>query len=80
MSDDASIRASMVVRPSSPTTVHNNNTDNYNSSFYLIIYGSLAGFNALATILRAVLFAVGGIEAAKIMHNKLLDSIFKVML
>lgn len=68
------------MRPSLPTMVHNNNVDNHNSSFYLIIYGSLAGFNALATILRAVLFAVGGIEAAKIMHVKLLDSIFKVTL
>ena len=51
-----------------------------NISFYMIVYGSLAGFNSLATLFRAFLFAYSGIEAAKLIHKRLLSSILKVII
>lgn len=47
--------------------------------FYLTVYGSLAGANSLFTLLRAFLFAYGGICAAQKIHKDLLVSILKVM-
>ena len=49
-----------------------------NVSFYLTVYGCLAGANSLFTLLRAFLFAYGGICAAKVMHHRLLTSVLKV--
>ena len=46
--------------------------------FYLAIYGGLAGANSLFTLLRAFLFAYGGICAAQKIHKDLLNSILKV--
>ncbi|KAL8565198.1 hypothetical protein ACOMHN_003985 [Nucella lapillus] len=48
-----------------------------NVSFYLTVYGSLAGANSVFTLLRAFLFAYGGICAAKVMHKRLLASVLK---
>ncbi|NWS54998.1 MRP7 protein, partial [Chunga burmeisteri] len=46
-------------------------------SFYLIVYGSIAGANSLFTILRAFLFAYGTICAATVIHNRLLQRALK---
>lgn len=46
---------------------------------YLILYGVLAGLNSLFTLLRAFLFAYGGIVAATKIHKCLLKSIIKVI-
>ena len=46
--------------------------------FYLAIYGGLAGANSLFTLLRAFLFAYGGICAAQKIHKDLLSSVLKV--
>jgi len=46
--------------------------------FYLSIYGGLAAANSLLTLIRAFLFAYGGIEAAVILHSRLLTSVLKV--
>ncbi|XP_052106560.1 ATP-binding cassette sub-family C member 10-like isoform X1 [Mytilus californianus] len=48
-----------------------------NLRFYLTVYGCLAAGNSLFTLMRAFLFAYGGICAARIMHIKILDSILK---
>ncbi|XP_050405501.1 ATP-binding cassette sub-family C member 10 isoform X2 [Patella vulgata] len=46
-----------------------------NINFYLMIYGCLAGANSMFTLARAFLFAFGGIQAAQVLHKKLLASI-----
>ncbi|NWI64440.1 MRP7 protein, partial [Todus mexicanus] len=46
-------------------------------SFYLVVYGSIAGANSLFTILRAFLFAYGAIHAATVIHNRLLQRALK---
>ncbi|XP_076441602.1 ATP-binding cassette sub-family C member 10-like [Babylonia areolata] len=48
-----------------------------NVTFYLTVYGCLAGANSVFTLLRAFLFAYGGICAAKVMHKRLLTSVLK---
>ncbi|KAM9491700.1 ATP-binding cassette sub-family C member 10-like [Salvelinus alpinus] len=45
--------------------------------FYLTVYGSIAGANTVFTAFRAFLFAFGGIRAASVVHNKLLDTVLK---
>ncbi|XP_062428026.1 ATP-binding cassette sub-family C member 10 isoform X4 [Rhea pennata] len=46
-------------------------------TFYLTVYGSIAGANSLFTILRAFLFAYGTIRAATVIHNRLLQRVIK---
>ncbi|KAK3092515.1 hypothetical protein FSP39_003868 [Pinctada imbricata] len=48
-----------------------------NVTYYLMIYGILAGANSLFTLARAFLFAYGGICAAQVLHTKLLSTILK---
>ncbi|XP_068230080.1 ATP-binding cassette sub-family C member 10 isoform X2 [Palaemon carinicauda] len=43
--------------------------------FYLTVYGILATSNTLFTLMRAFLFAYGGLCAAKNLHRKLLDAV-----
>ncbi|KAH3746373.1 hypothetical protein DPMN_180780 [Dreissena polymorpha] len=50
-----------------------------NVMFYLTIYGCLAGANSVFTLLRAFLFAYGGVCAARTIHTRLLSNILKVM-
>uniref|UniRef100_A0A673X2J8 ATP-binding cassette, sub-family C (CFTR/MRP), member 10 n=1 Tax=Salmo trutta TaxID=8032 RepID=A0A673X2J8_SALTR len=45
--------------------------------FYLTVYGSIAGANTIFTAIRAFLFAYGGIRAASVVHNRLLDTVLK---
>ncbi|KAK7815528.1 hypothetical protein U0070_005640 [Myodes glareolus] len=40
--------------------------------FYLIVYAAIAGVNSLCTLLRAVLFAAGALQAAATLHHRLL--------
>ncbi|XP_029800371.1 multidrug resistance-associated protein 7 isoform X2 [Suricata suricatta] len=40
--------------------------------FYLTIYATIAGVNSLCTLLRAVLFAAGTLQAAATLHRRLL--------
>ncbi|XP_029387255.1 multidrug resistance-associated protein 7 isoform X4 [Mus pahari] len=40
--------------------------------FYLIVYATIAGVNSLCTLLRAVLFAAGALQAAASLHHRLL--------
>ncbi|XP_071962252.1 ATP-binding cassette sub-family C member 10-like [Antedon mediterranea] len=46
-----------------------------NLKFYLGIYSGLAAGNSIFTLLRAFLFAYGGLCATKLVHNRLLDRI-----
>ncbi|XP_062400248.1 ATP-binding cassette sub-family C member 10 [Sardina pilchardus] len=62
----------MLLRETSP--VANMSSD---VKFYMTVYGSLAGANTLFTAVRAFLFAYGGIRAATVIHNRLLDRILK---
>ncbi|XP_041696295.2 ATP-binding cassette sub-family C member 10-like [Coregonus clupeaformis] len=45
--------------------------------FYLTVYGSIVGANTVFTAFRAFLFAYGGIRAALVVHNRLLDTVLK---
>uniref|UniRef100_A0A8C7U254 ATP-binding cassette sub-family B member 6 n=1 Tax=Oncorhynchus mykiss TaxID=8022 RepID=A0A8C7U254_ONCMY len=45
--------------------------------FYLTVYCSIAGANTVFTAFRAFLFAFGGIHAASVVHNRLLDTVLK---
>uniref|UniRef100_A0A8I5ZL94 ATP-binding cassette sub-family C member 10 n=1 Tax=Rattus norvegicus TaxID=10116 RepID=A0A8I5ZL94_RAT len=40
--------------------------------FYLTVYATIAGVNSLCTLLRAVLFAAGALQAAASLHHRLL--------
>ncbi|XP_059473692.1 ATP-binding cassette sub-family C member 10 [Neocloeon triangulifer] len=46
-------------------------------TFYLIVYGMIAGLNSIFTLVRAFLFAFGGIKAAASLHTKLLKSVLR---
>ncbi|XP_037327748.2 ATP-binding cassette sub-family C member 10 [Pungitius pungitius] len=46
-------------------------------SFYLTVYGSLAGANTVFTALRAFLFAYGAVGAAAAIHDRLLDRVLQ---
>lgn len=63
----------------SPSSINNNATSDNDLMFYLYVYGGLAGANALLSLIRAFLFAYGGIEAAVVLHSRLLAAILKVM-
>ncbi|GAA6102451.1 ATP-binding cassette sub-family C member 10 isoform X1 [Tachysurus ichikawai] len=45
--------------------------------FYMTVYGSLAVANTLFTAARAFFFAYGAIQAATVIHRRLLDSVLK---
>lgn len=55
-----------------------NDTPAYEESFYLEVYFGLAGLNLVFTIMRAFLFAYGGVQAATRIHKVLLKIIVKV--
>ncbi|NXA51711.1 MRP7 protein, partial [Nothocercus julius] len=46
-------------------------------TFYLTVYGSIAGANSLFTALRAFLFAFGTIRAATVVHSRLFQQVIK---
>lgn len=46
--------------------------------FYLIVYAAIAGANSLCTLLRAVLFAAGALQAAASLHHRLLHRLLMV--
>lgn len=55
--------------------------DNYSihdTKYYLMIYSLLAVSNSVFTLIRAFLFAYGGLQAAIIMHKQLLRIIIRV--
>lgn len=47
--------------------------------FYLSVYGGLAGINSIFALFRSFLFAMAGIKAAVVLHDKLLSNIIKVI-
>lgn len=46
--------------------------------FYLTVYATIAGVNSLCTLLRAVLFAAGTLQAAATLHRHLLCRVLMV--
>ncbi|XP_064395751.1 ATP-binding cassette sub-family C member 10-like [Halichondria panicea] len=48
-----------------------------NLAFYLGIYGGLAVANTVFTLLRAFLYAYGGVRAATVLHKRLLRAILR---
>lgn len=52
--------------------------ESYTTSFNLVIYFLIAVSNSIFTLIRAFSFAYAGVKAAKIMHAKLLSSVFNV--
>ncbi|XP_005104371.1 multidrug resistance-associated protein 7 isoform X2 [Aplysia californica] len=48
-----------------------------NLNFYLGIYGGLAACNSIFTLMRAFMFAYGGVKAATVIHQRLLKAILK---
>lgn len=57
-----------------------NETNSTPSDYYLEVYTGLAVSNSLMTLARSFLFAYGGIKAAKVIHRKLLKSVFETKL
>ncbi|XP_067681975.1 ATP-binding cassette sub-family C member 10-like [Haliotis asinina] len=72
MSSSAPSVTNSTIVPSSITTYAEDNI-----TFYLNVYGCLAGANTIFTLFRAFLFAYGGICAARVVHKNLLSSILK---
>ncbi|XP_071445342.1 ATP-binding cassette sub-family C member 10 [Hetaerina americana] len=62
----------MFSSPSNSSEYYSDETE-----FYLSVYGSIVFLNSVFTLLRAFLFAYGGICAAKNMHSLLLDTVIK---
>lgn len=55
--------------------------DNYNlhdTKYYLTVYSVLAVFNTIFTLIRAFIFAYGGLQAAITIHKQLLKIIIRV--
>lgn len=55
--------------------------DNYSfhdTKYYLTVYSLLAVFNSVFTLIRAFIFAYGGIQAAVTMHKQLLKIVMRV--
>lgn len=48
------------------------------SSYYLTVYALLAAFNTIFTLMRAFMFAYGGIQAAISIHKQLLKVVVRV--
>ncbi|NXD12515.1 MRP7 protein, partial [Nothocercus nigrocapillus] len=63
------------VQPLDTAAVPSN--DSLDVTFYLTVYGSIAGANSLFTALRAFLFAFGTIRAATVVHSRLLQQVIK---
>jgi len=63
----------------SPSSLNNSTTADDDLTFYLSVYGGLAGANSFLTLIRAFLFAYGGIAAAVVLHSRLLAAILKVI-
>nr|ASS36022.1 ABCC10 [Samia ricini] len=54
-----------------------NETPVYDDNFYLEVYFGLAGLNLVFTVMRAFLFAYGGVKAASRIHKVLLKVVVK---
>jgi len=62
------------------SNVKTNATDNSTDvdvDFYLAIYGTVAVANTVFSVVRAFLFAYGGICAAKTIHSQLLKAVLR---
>lgn len=53
------------------------NSTDVDVDFYLAIYASVAVANTVFSVVRAFLFAYGGICAAKTIHNQLLKAVLR---
>ena len=51
--------------------------NSFNVKYYLIVYGIIAVANTMFSLMRAFLFAYGGICAARTIHNKILKSVIR---
>lgn len=50
------------------------------SSEFLVVFAAIAGVNTLATLIRSLAFAEGGLQAAKVLHRRLVSAIFSAPL
>ncbi|KAM9005458.1 multidrug resistance-associated protein 7 isoform X1 [Sarcophilus harrisii] len=48
-----------------------------NVQYYLTVYGAIAGANSICTLLRAILFAAGILQAASTLHQRLLNRVLR---
>ncbi|KOC61936.1 Multidrug resistance-associated protein 7 [Habropoda laboriosa] len=53
------------------------NDDNLSTNYYLTVYALLAVFNTIFTLMRAFMFAYGGIQAAITIHKQLLKVVVR---
>ena len=51
--------------------------NSFNVKYYLIVYGIIAVSNTMFSLMRAFLFAYGGICAARTIHDKILKSVMR---
>jgi ATP-binding cassette subfamily C (CFTR/MRP) protein 10 len=54
------------------------NSSDGSVSYYLTVYAVFAGLNSVFTLIRAFLFAYGGIHAATNVHKQMLETVIKV--
>ncbi|KZC09882.1 PREDICTED: multidrug resistance-associated protein 7 [Dufourea novaeangliae] len=64
-------------RPSLLQLEYNFNDYSLTTDYYLTVYALLAVFNSLFTLMRAFVFAYGGIQAAIAIHKKLLKIVVR---
>jgi len=58
--------------------LYNDNYVSHNTKYYLTIYSVLVVFNTIFTLIRAFIFAYGGLQAAIMMHKQLIRIIMRV--
>lgn len=54
------------------------NSDFGDAGYYLTVYAVIVASNSLFTLIRAFIFAYGGIQAAQLMHKQLLKIVIRV--
>lgn len=69
--------SAQTIAPENLTKITNETLD---TNFYMEAYAALAFVNSILTFIRSFIFAYAGLKAAKIVHEKLLNSVFSTKL
>ncbi|XP_066599672.1 ATP-binding cassette sub-family C member 10 isoform X2 [Prorops nasuta] len=77
--NDTSLINSTITREGKLFDIYSSYLKN-DSNYFLIIYGFLAAINSIFTLIRAFIFAYGGLQAATVLHKQLLKVVIKAKL
>lgn len=72
------INSTNMSRPGKLLQFYYDNYSLHDTKYYLIVYSLLAIFNSIFTLIRAFIFAYGGLQAAITIHKQLLKIIMRV--